>query len=493
MPNDSAPRSAAMAQLVWGGVPQLLAVLGLDGRLSATNPAWQRVLGLSTLQLSGQPLLAGVHADDRAAAQQWLHQVMTDAGPAASFTGRWRHADGSHLRLHWTLTPCGGLGCVTGQPAAETGRLPDADIALLARQQSQRTVARLTSGLTHDFNNLLQVLRNSLELVRQRPNEPRQVARWAASALRVVDRGAQIVARLQSFAGTPELTPQTVQVADLLQGLRARLRALLGPSISLELRAPVEGLLAFSDASQLELAVLNLTLNAVEAMPRGGRLAIALGRTHVEQDAELATGDYVTIDLIDTGSGMSRAVRERAVDPFFTTKALGSGSGLGLSQVHGFVQQLGGALRLQAPGPDGHTVRLLLPAAEAVPPPALHQAMARATAAEPTSPPQVLVVADDAARRALLVSALRILGYSPVQSAAANGAVQAIEQQLPELVVLGLPARPVSPDDLARRARRLRPGVSVVRLDALATAPDLPLDLDALSSAIGRATTPPRS
>lgn len=234
-----------------------------------------------------------------------------------------------------------------------------------AQQQTLRSVARLSSGLSHDFNNLLQVLRSTLELIQQRPGEPGQVAEWAASALRMVDRGAHLTARLLAFTGTQRLSPQTVQVQSLLQSLQGQLQARLGPHNQLQLDPAADTVLATADAGQLEQAVLNLALNAIDAMQEGGKLTITPGRMHVEDDPELATGDYISIDVSDTGTGMTRTVRERAFEPFFTTKALGRGSGLGLSQVYGFMRQTGGAVRILAPAGQGCTVRLLLPAAAA--------------------------------------------------------------------------------------------------------------------------------
>ena len=481
---------------MWRGLPQLLAVVDRDGRLGATNPAWQRLLGLSAQQLRGQPLLARVHADDLAAARCWMDRVIGGAG-GAQFSGRWRRADGSHLRLQWTLAPSDGLGCAIGEPAPAPTRpavpqpppQPHTQTNAQAQQQTLRSVARLSGGLSHDFNNLLQVLRNMLELIHQRPGEPGQVAEWAASALRVVDRGAHLTTRLLAFTGTQRLSPQTVQVHGLLQSLKGPLQARMGPHIRLQLDPAADSSLATADAGQLEQAVLNLALNAIDAMPQGGKLSITPGRAHVEDDPELATGDYISIDVGDTGTGMSRTVRERAFEPFFTTKALGRGSGLGLSQVYGFMRQTGGAVRILAPAGPGCTVRLLLPAAAAPLPQAGPAASGSATPAAYAEPgqPRVLVVMDDPERRQRLLSALNLLGYSCVQTVDAAGAAQQLEQHTPDVVVLGLPARPVDPDDLARRARRLRPGAGVVRLDALATAPHKQLDMHALAESMGRA------
>jgi signal transduction histidine kinase len=507
-PSTTVPPVTAMALLMWQAAPQLQAVLDSDGRIAASNPAWQRLLGWDAAALRGRLLPSLVHGDDQAAARRWLQRVIDGAGPG-SFTGRLRCADAHHLRLQWTAVLRDGLLCATGQPAADVdhvdaaGESPGAVQPVAASRQTLRGLARLTSGMSHEVNNLLQVLRNTLELIRQRPGEPRQVAGWAASALRFVDRGSDLTAQLVAFAGAQRLAPQTVAVAALLQGLRDRLQLLLGPRIALELDLPEQGGLASGDAAQLELAVLSLARNAADAMPRGGRLRIALGRVQVEEDAELATGEYVTIDIRDSGAGMTEAVRERAFEPFFTTRALGRGRGLGLSAVHGFLQQIGGAVRLLPAEPAGgrpggpaagqaagQTVRLLLPAAVLPAPPVSAQGARPASSTQPAWQPRVLVVVDDADRRQLLLSALNLLGYGQVQAVDAAGAQALIDRAQPDVVVLGLPARPIGPDELARRARRQRPGVGVVRLDALATAPQVPLDMDALALAIARAAAP---
>ena len=489
-PVGSGPPNAAMAQLAWSALPQLLAVVDPDGRLGATNPSWQRLLGLQAADLRGRSLASLAHPDDQADARRWLRQVISGGGPAG-FTGRWRDASGGHMRLQWTLALRDGLACAIGEPARDPAAPGAGVIAAQARQQTLRSVARLTSDLTHNFNNLLQVLRNTLELIQQRPGDPCQVAGWAGSALRIVDRGALLTGQLMSFAATEGLTPQTVDVAAVLRSLRGRLDGLLGPDITLRLDVPADGTLATGDASQLERAVLNLVLNAVDAMPRGGELAITVGRTHVEEDLELATGDYVALDVRDSGAGMSRTVRDRAFEPFFTTKAIGRGRGLGLSQVYGFAQAIGGTLRLEAPQASGNTVRLFMPAVAAPTPGTAISARAAAGADSAARQPRVLLVADDSARRDLLVSALHLMGYTDVEAADGCGAAQRIEERRPDVVVLGLPARPVSADELARRARRSRPDVSVGRLDGLARVPWEPLDLDALTQAIRRTVKPP--
>ena len=354
------PAGVAMG-LLWHGLPQLLAVVDIEGRLGATNPAWQHLLGFDAQQLRAQPLLSLVHADDKAAARRWMQQVVIEGTGPACFSGRWRHARGGYLRLQWTLSRQDGLGCAIGEPALPPQ--PHPAVTAQAERQALRSVARLSSGLSHDFNNLLQVLRNMLELIQQRPGDARQVAVWAASALRIVDRGARHTAQLLAFAGGQELSPQPVELRGLLQALPGRLKDLLGPHITLQLGLPANPALVTADAAQLEQAVLNLLLNAVDAMPQGGVLSVSLGRTHVEDDIELATGDYVTVDVGDSGTGMSQPVRQHAFEPYFTTKALGRGSGLGLSQVHGFMQQTGGAVRILDTAGKGNTVRLWLPAA----------------------------------------------------------------------------------------------------------------------------------
>ena len=262
--------------------------------------------------------------------------------------------------------------------------------------------------------------------------------------------------------GDQRLTPQTVQVSALLQGMHARLPHLLGPPTPLRLDLPPDGALATGDAAQLELAVLNLALlnlalTARGAMPQGGHLTIGVGRAHVEDGHKLATGDYICIEVGDTGTGRSETVCAGAIKPFFTTTALGRGSGLGLSQVYGVAQQIGGAVRIDSHR-AGHrcTVRLTLPAAAPAPPP-----VAAGTRGGPFTPawataprqPMVMLVVDDAGRRQLLLlSALNLLGYTRVQAVGSGKAARQLETRPPDVVVLGLPARPVGPDERARRA-----------------------------------------
>ncbi len=207
-------------------------------------------------------------------------------------------------------------------------------------------VARLSGGVSQDFNDVLQALRNALELTLRQADDPVRVRHWAEVALQVVDHGSQLTLQLAAFSGQTPLDMRALRVGDFLRRLRPALQRCVGPRISMRLPLATDLGCAMVDAVQLERSMLSLATNARQAMPYGGELVVTCQRVYLEHDAELTDGDYLRISVSDTGSGMTPAVRARAFEPFFTTRAVGLGVGLGLSQVYGFARQSGGTARI---------------------------------------------------------------------------------------------------------------------------------------------------
>jgi len=302
----------------------------------------------------------------------------------------------------------------------ERTREREAALAQIHEMQKLESLGQLTGGVAHDFNNLLTVVLGNLSLLRKRvPDEPR-ITRLIEGALQSAERGATLTKRMLAFARRQELKPETVDLPKLVEGMAEMLRRSLGPAIQIgtEFRpdlAPIR-----VDPNQFELALLNLALNARDAMPLGGHLAIAAAGAAAGAGApqELAAGRYICVSVTDTGTGMDAAVLQRATEPFFTTKGVGKGTGLGLSMVHGLVAQSEGAMRIASRPGEGTRVELWLPAAERVAAAEPAPAMAFAGTARAC---RVLLVDDDALIRVSTADLLEDLGHVVIE--AASGAV----------------------------------------------------------------------
>jgi signal transduction histidine kinase/ActR/RegA family two-component response regulator len=298
--------------------------------------------------------------------------------------------------------------------------------ASLRQSQKMEAVGQLTGGIAHDFNNMLQAISSSLELMHRRVGQGRaaETGRYVDSARRTVDRASALTNRLLAFARRQALQPRPVDLDGLITGIGELVRGTVGPAITVELR--LDGLWpVLCDPNQLESALLNIAINARDAMPKGGRLTI--GTRHVVfRQSDLAgddggywdgasPGDYVEIAVADTGSGMEDSTRERAFEPFFTTKPVGQGTGLGLSQLYGFVRQSSGFVRLDSQLGHGTTVRVCLPrhgnpAAEMV---------RRGNDIQPeqaAAPRIVLLVEDEADVRATAAELLGELGHQVLEA-----------------------------------------------------------------------------
>jgi len=237
----------------------------------------------------------------------------------------------------------------------------------LRQAQKMETIGQLTGGVAHDFNNLLMAVMGNLDLLRKRmPDDPR-LHRLIDGALQGAERGASLTQRLLAFARQQDLRAVPVDLRGLIEGMIDLLERSLGPRVALRLDIP-EGLPAARiDANQLELAILNLAINARDAMPDGGSIDIRVTRYRAGSDQALQPGDYLQLSVVDTGKGMAPEILKKAIEPFFSSKPLGKGTGLGLSMVHGLAVQLGGALQLSSTVGKGTTATLVLPVATSAP------------------------------------------------------------------------------------------------------------------------------
>ena len=341
----------------------------------------------------------------------------------------------------------------------------------LRQAQKMEAVGQLTGGVAHDFNNLLQVIVGNLEiLTRNLPADSPRLKRSAENAMNGAKRAATLTQRLLAFSRRQPLAPQPVDVNKLVTGMSDLLARTLGETIQLETVLAGGLWRVEADPNQMENAILNLAVNARDAMPSGGKLTIEtmnghLDRAYAAQHAEVLPGQYVTICVSDTGVGMDKDVLSRVFEPFFTTKEVGRGTGLGLSMVYGFIKQSGGHVKVYSEPGQGTTVRIYLPrlVGEVND---LAPNNQRELSPEGAQSETILVVEDDEDVRAYSVAALRELGYRVLEATDGPGALRLLEGQGTTEVDLifcdvVLP-NGMSGADLAAAVRRLRPAVRVL-------------------------------
>jgi two-component system NtrC family sensor kinase len=351
--------------------------------------------------------------------------------------------------------------------AAESARREQAEAAL-RRAQTLEAVGQLTAGVAHDFNNLLQAIRSGLYLLS--PRVPESSRKVLDASLQAVDRGAKLVRQLMVFSRREALEPRPVDVRALIAGVGELLQKAVGAPVAIETAIDPDIAPALVDPTQAELAMLNLAINARDAMPQGGTLTIgARNASLAEPQGAAPAGDYVVLSVSDTGMGMPPEVLERVLEPFFTTKAVGKGTGLGLSMVHGFVTQSGGDLRIESRPGRGTVVSLWLPRAQAAPAPETQPA-------GPATPPEVaglgcslLLVDDDALARLATAAALRELGHEVAEARDGEEALIVLGQRRDLRVMVTDYAMPqMNGAELALVARRGRPDLTVIMITGYA-------------------------
>ena len=332
--------------------------------------------------------------------------------------------------------------------------------AALTQVQKMEAIGRLTGGIAHDFNNLLHVVNMNLELVSLYAKEEKvkPVVDRAKSAAR---RGARLTNQLLSFARSQSLLPRLTRVNQLILGMKDLLEISVGSGIEVELDLCEEDAAVMLDASQLEMAILNLAVNSRDAMPEGGKLKICTGTRFLDEDRDLQEGDYVLVSVSDTGSGIPTNILPKVFDPFFSTKPVGSGTGLGLSQVYGFARQSGGLARVRSEEGMGTTVEMLFPEADAE---AEETADARQQPAVPAlaGASHILVVEDDPDVRRVIVECLSLIGHKVTEAANGSEALAQLGAGRPDLLVVDYAMPDMTGAEVISAARRLVGDVPVI-------------------------------
>ncbi len=342
---------------------------------------------------------------------------------------------------------------------------------VLRQVQKMEMIGQLTGGVAHDFNNLLMAVMANLELLREQVRDEKLV-RLADGALQGARRGASLTQRLLAFARQQDLRIEAIHLSRLIRGMTDLLERSVGASIELELALPDELPLTLADANQTELALLNLVVNARDAMPDGGTISIAVEAVHATGYVDLADGDYIRVSVADTGYGMNAVTLSKAMEPFFTTKGFGKGTGLGLSMVHGLALQLNGALRLESVVGRGTRAELWLPvapeAAEA-PTPVEATCEERAVVARGVT---ILLVDDDALISDSTAYLLEDLGHEVIEADSGANALEVLRSgKKVDLLFTDYSMPKMTGMQLAQAARELRPDLPIVMATGYAELP----------------------
>lgn len=493
----------AMPQMIWSALP--------DGSHDYFNERWYEFTGAAVGARDGQAWAELVHPEDRERLERrWRHSL--DTGEPYEFEFRLRRADGSYRRLlaravamrddsgaivRWLgsstdIEEIAQAREVVARDRAELEELVQArthDLeetqARLARAQRMEALGQLAGGIAHDFNNVLQAVQGGAALIERRADDQQAVQRVAHMVVEAAERGAGITRRLLSFARRGDLRAEPIEIAVLLESLREILVHTLGTAIRVLVTAQPGIAPVFADRGQLETVLVNLATNARDAMPDGGTLTLSadFGLGHPKPD-QLGLEPSIRIAVTDTGTGMTSGVLARASEPFFTTKAQGKGTGLGLAMAKGFAEQSGGALQIESEPGRGTAVALWLPPADqgtrantglSVRP---HQVLA------PAGQRQILLVDDHDILRELLAEQLQEFGYEVTRAASGEQAIALLEKGLPiDLLVTDLSMPGMDGVALIRALQHKRRHLPAVLLTGYAG--------DAAALAIGREVTGP--
>jgi len=348
--------------------------------------------------------------------------------------------------------------------------------AQLSRKQRVEAIGQLTAGIAHDFNNLLTSIIGNIELLDTLlGNADERAARLLKGALSAAERGANLTAQLLAFARQQRMNPEPVDLNQIVSGMATLLYSTIGASIRIEL-LPVKGLWrTLADVAQLELVLLNLAINSRDAMPHGGTITIATGNAVLgppEQPEDPPAGEYAMVSVTDTGGGIPVEVLGKVFDPFFTTKEIGKGSGLGLSQVLGVAQQLGGGVRIETTPGAGTAVKVFLPRAHENYAPQTVAASAERPSAKKPLPSTwgVLLVDDEDEVRAVAAAMLRDAGYSVIEAGSGVAALEHLDRNDPpiDLLIADMAMPGMSGGELARAARQSRPNLPILFISGFA-------------------------
>ena len=462
-------QSTADRNRMWTLSTDIMMVAGLGGTIGSVNPAWTQLLGWTEDDLIGSSILEFVVAEERGGLRAELEALARGTAPKLIELSM-RTSKGGTRRIEWSAVAADNLLQAVGRDVTAEREAEDAlrkAEEALRHSQKMEAIGQLTGGIAHDFNNMLAAIIGSLEVLKRRIRAGRydDLQTFMDGAIGAANRAAALTHRLLAFARRQPLDPKAVDVNQLIGGMDDLLRRTLGERITLVIDLASNVWPAITDAHQLENAILNLAINARDAMPQGGTLTISTAneafasKTRFGQE-EIDAGSYTVVCVGDTGVGMSQDTMAKVFEPFFTTKPIGQGTGLGLSMIYGFAKQTRGHVRLESAVGEGSTFRLYLPrfhgaVEEKIEPPVSDPATG--------SGETVMVVEDDAGVRLIISDVLRELGYACLEASDGQAALPILTSNTPlDLLItdVGLPG--LNGRQLAEMARQHRPELKVL-------------------------------
>jgi len=461
-------RSEARFRALIENARDIILLIAADATILFASPSVERVMGFKPWELVGHKGFDRVHPDDGALLRELHGRINAIPDHVERIDLRFRHADGSwHVldSIVCNLLHDPAVGAIVINARDITDRIAMED--QLRQAQKMQAVGQLTGGIAHDFNNLLSVVLGNLEVLSERVAHDPALLALARPAATAAERGAILTERLLAFSRRQALQPRVVRLNEFITGMAERVQRTVGDAVEVEIITAAGLWPCEVDPTQLENAILNLAINARNAMPGGGKLTIEAANARLDDDyaaaqADVLPGHYVSLSVTDDGKGMSAKVLKHAFEPFFTTAEVGKGSGLGLSMVYGFVKQSGGHVTIYSEERCGTTVRMYLP-----------RLRAATASAAPGQLPQpdymargetVLVVEDDVEVRSLAVALLADLGYGVLEAGHGQAALDLLTENprinllLTDMVLPG----EISGGVLAAKARKIQPGIRVI-------------------------------
>lgn len=473
------PSPAAQAAKLRGILESAVtAIITIDerGLIESVNPATEKLFGYSASELAGQNVKMLMPNPYRAEHDGYIRNYVGTGRKKIIGIGRevsGRRKDGTTFPLHLSVGEfeADGRRYFTGMihDISDRRHVEEAlreSERRLAQSQKMEAVGQLTGGIAHDFNNLLLVISGNLELLEAslKTDDQQTLLKEAQDAAAL---GSKLTDQLLTFGRRRHMDVQIIQLNELVVNIADMLRRTLGEHIALSTSLAGHAWPTRADPDQFQSAIVNMAVNARDAMPHGGKLVIetrniVLDADHIEDQPELQPGEYVQLSISDTGTGMTPDVRDRVFEPFFTTKETGRGSGLGLAMVYGFVKQSGGHVTVYSEPGHGTTINLYFP--RSVAPGSEQRAKPLAAEEATTSRETILVVEDDPRVRALTIKRLKLIGYDVLEAADGPSALEILKRNEPVDLVFSDLIMPggLSGRDVAKQARDIRPGIKVL-------------------------------